>query len=101
VRVQNLDLAFAAAESNLALDRLLDADGMAAAGTSMGRYDEKSVMTYVIELRKRTLKRAREGGGPPPPAAPPPEEEEEEMDDDALNALVAQNLAEEEITFEA
>ena len=101
MRVQNLELAFAAAESNLALDRLLDADGMAAAGTSMGRYDEKSVMTYVIELRKRMLKRAREGGGPPPPAAPPPEEEEEEMDDDALNALVAQNLAEEEITFEA
>ena len=99
--MQNLELAFAAAESNLALDRLLDADGMAAAGTSMGRYDEKSVMTYVIELRKRMLKRAREGGGPPPPAAPPPEEEEEEMDDDALNELVAQNLAEEEITFEA
>ena len=34
---------------------------MAATGTAMGRYDEKSVMTYVLELRKRLSKHV--GGG--------------------------------------
>ena len=96
---QNLNLAFATAETRLGLERLLDDNDMAATGTDMGRYDEKSVMTYVIELRKRLsthvdVAHAGQGRGPV-------QEGSEDMDDSALNALVAQNLAAEEITDDA
>ena len=91
---QNLDLAFSTAERCLGLARLLDAAEMAATGAAMGNYDERSVMTYVIELRKRLARHVPDdghGGG---------QEAGADMDDSALNALVAQNLAAEEITFD-
>eukprot|EP01043_Picozoa_sp_COSAG02_P005816 COSAG02_NODE_160_length_32694_cov_18.496947_10_plen_102_part_00 len=94
---QNLNLAFATAESRLGLDRLLDATEMAATGTAMGRYDEKSVMTYVIELRKRLSPHMTDDGQ----EGRQVQEGLEDMDDSALNALVAQNLAAEDITFDA
>ena len=94
---QNLNLAFTTAERSLGLHQLLDAAEMASTGTAMGRYDEKSVMTYVLELRKHLFK--HEGGGQRGPRNV--QTGSEDMDDGALNALVAQNLEAEEITFEA
>jgi hypothetical protein len=97
---QNLNLAFATAESRLGLHRLLDATEMAATGTAMGRCDEKSVMTYVIELRKRLpahVTDAAQGVVPIQNGS----EDMDAIDDGALNVLVAQNLAAEEITFDA
>lgn len=91
---QNLDLAFSTAERCLGLARLLDAAEMAATGAAMGNYDERSVMTYVIELRKRLARHVPDGGHGGG------QEAGADMDDSALNALVAQNLAAEEITFD-
>ena len=56
-RLRNLELAFGVAESELGLSQLLDADDMA----EEERYDEKSVMTYLGELRKRLP--SRDGRG--------------------------------------
>ena len=92
---QNLSLAFTTAENSLGLHQLLDAAEMAASGTAMGRYDEKSVMTYVLELRKRLSKRMGGGQGGLEQTG------SEDLDDGELNALVAQNLEAEKITFDA
>eukprot|EP01043_Picozoa_sp_COSAG02_P039768 COSAG02_NODE_3164_length_7246_cov_6.628376_2_plen_70_part_00 len=69
---------------------------MAATGTAMGRYDDKSVMTYVIELRKRLPAHATDAA-----RGVVQVQDMDAIDDGALNALVAQNLAAEEITFDA
>jgi len=75
---------------------LLDAAEMAATGSANGRYDERSVMTYVIELQRRIVQRGQGKIQNPMAAAA----EDEELSDAALGDLVRQQLEEEDIEFD-
>ena len=76
---------------------MLDAAEMAATGSANGKYDERSVMTYIIELQRRIVQRGQGKIQNPMAAAAA---EDEEMSDETLNAMVAANLQEEKIEFD-